>query len=138
MDNALQQLEGFIDAWTDTAEQNKAAFLRLKKQIESKAGVRLDFIAREGVSYSLRAAHEQQTKRSLYAMVDVIEDQPRWLSVCFYDELVEDPDVLGDFVPAGLLGEDALCFDVASFDEDLLCYIESRLDEAHAAAAADP
>lgn len=137
MDNALQELEGFIDAWTDTAEQNKAAFLRLKKHIQSKAGIRLDFVARPGVSYSLRVAHEQQKRRSLYAMVDVIEDQPRWLSVCFYDELVEDPDVLGDFVPTGLLGEDALCFDVQSFDEDLLRYIESRLDDAHAAAAED-
>jgi hypothetical protein len=137
MDKALQELGAFIDAWVDTAEQNKAAFLRLKNHIESKADVQLDFIARPGVTYSLRVAHKQQKKRSLYAMVDVIEDEPRWLSICFYDEMVDDPEVQGDFVPVGLLGEDAVCFDVESFDEDRLRYIESRLDEAHAAAAQD-
>ena len=45
-------------------------------------------------------------------MVDIIDDDPadRWLSVCFYDELVDDPKGLGDEVPGGLLGEDAKCF----------------------------
>jgi hypothetical protein len=63
-------------------------------------------------------------------MVDVIEDDPRWLSVCFYGEMITDPEEKGDFVPEGLLGEDAVCFDVEERDEKLITYIETRLDEA--------
>lgn len=69
-------------------------------------------------------------------MVDVIDDDPanRWLSVCFYGEMISDPDENGDFVPEGLLGEDALCFDIDAWEDDLLVYVEKRLDEAYSAA----
>lgn len=63
-------------------------------------------------------------------MVDVIEDDPRWLSVCFYEEMVTDPEERGDSVPGGLLGEDGICFDVDAFDETLLSYIKQRITEA--------
>lgn len=73
-------------------------------------------------------------------MVDVIDDDPadRWLSVCFYKELVDDPEQLGDEVPGGLLGEDARCFDLSQPDEDMVRYIEQRLSEACRAAAEEP
>jgi hypothetical protein len=83
----------------------------------------------------LRAAHENQKSRKLFVMVDVIEDQPRWLSVCFYGEMIQDPEEKGDYVPEGLLGEDAVCFDIEAFDIADLNYVQSRLDEAHAAGA---
>ena len=83
MSDAMQALKAFIDEWTDTAEKTKAAFVRLKNHLEAKSGVVLDYIPRAGVTYSLRAAHENQKTRKLFAMVDVIEDQPRWLSVLF-------------------------------------------------------
>ena len=35
----------------------------------------------------------------------------------------------------GLLGEDAVCFDFEERDEQLIRYIEARLDEAHQNAA---
>lgn len=63
-------------------------------------------------------------------MVDVIEDVCRWLSVCFYNEMIEDSEEKGDFVPGGLLGEDAVCFDLEKRDDDLIRYVEARLDEA--------
>jgi ADP-ribose pyrophosphatase YjhB (NUDIX family) len=102
-------------------------------------GVRFDWKARPGVTYSLRAAHAAQKNRSLFAMVDVIDDDPenRWLSVCFYGEMITDPEERGDEVPGGLLGEDASCFDVDAWDEELLAYVEARLAEAHASAAKD-
>ncbi|MEJ2641832.1 MAG: hypothetical protein P8010_19880 [Desulfosarcinaceae bacterium] len=58
----------------------------------------------------------------IVAMVDVIDDDPldRWLSVCFYGEMAGDPKENGDFVPAGLLGEDTLCFDIEAWEENLL------------------
>ena len=63
-------------------------------------------------------------------MVDVIEDDPRWLSICFYGEMIDDQEEKGDFVPEGLLGEDAVCFDLERRDEKLIRYIEARIDEA--------
>ena len=43
---------------------------------------------------------------------------------------ITDPEEKGDFVPEGLLGEDAVCFDIEEWDEELIRYIEVRLDEA--------
>ncbi len=68
-------------------------------------------------------------------MVDVIEDTTRWLSICFYGDMIADPEERGDFVPGGLLGEDAVCFDLEEQDETLVKYIETRLDEACTYAA---
>ena len=127
---AIQELEAFIADWEDTEEKNKAVFLRLKAFLEDKAGVELSFNPRPGLTYSLRAVHENQKEKSLFAMVDVIEDSPRWLSVCFYGQMINDPDENGDFVPEGLLGEDAVCFDIDAWDDDLIAYVEARLGEA--------
>ncbi|QTA78220.1 Uncharacterized protein dnl_04370 [Desulfonema limicola] len=130
MSNTIKELELFIENWTDTEEENKKAFVRFKDYLAAMPGVILDYVPREGVTYSLRAVHENQKDKSLFVMVDVIEDEPRWLSVCFYGEMISDPDDIGDFVPEGLLGEDAMCFDLEEYDEDKISYIEARLDEA--------
>ena len=137
MAESVQQLQSFVDDWTATDERNKEAFIRLKSHLEAMDDVQIDFIPRPGVTYSLRAAHRNQKQRSLFVMVDVIEDDPRWLSVCFYGEMITDPDEQGDFVPEGLLGEDAMCFDIDEYDDGLLQYVESRLDEAYRSAARD-
>lgn len=124
------ELNTFIDEWEETPEKNREVFTRLREYLGKKEGITLQFIARPGVTYSLRAAHTAQKKRSLFVMVDVIEDTPRWLSVCFYGEMITDPEEKGDVVPGGLLGEDAVCFDIAERDEERIRYIEVRLDEA--------
>jgi len=136
MENTLQELESFIDAWPDSPDENKKAFIRLKDYLASKAEVNLEFLPRPKVTYSLRAVHENQKNKSLFAMVDVIEDEPRWLSVCFYGEMIKDPEDKGDFVPEGLLGEDAMCFDLEQFDEADIRYLEARLDDAYQSASA--
>ncbi len=137
MSNAIPELESFIGDWADTPERNKEAFIRLRDYLSAKPEVALEFLPRPGVTYSLRAAHKNQKQRSLFVMVDVIEDQPRWLSVCFYGEMIKDPDENGDFVPEGLLGEDAVCFDIEEYNEEMLQYVEHRLDEANDHAAAE-
>jgi hypothetical protein len=38
-------------------------------------------------------------------------------------------------VPEGLLGEDAVCFDLEEFDEAAIKYVEARLDEAYTSAS---
>jgi hypothetical protein len=127
----------FVNHWNDNGNRCKDGFLRLKEHCMHLPGIRLEWHARPGITYSLRAAHADQTERDLFAMVDIIDDDPqaRWLSVCFYDDLVNDPDEVGDQVPEGLLGEDAICFDVDEWDEQRLAYVEARLSEACAAAA---
>jgi hypothetical protein len=134
MSETMQELQSFVDDWTDTDERNKEAFLRLKSHLDAQDCVQLEFISRPGVTYSLRASHPNQSQRTLFVMVDVIEDDPRWLSVCFYGEMITDPDEQGDFVPEGLLGEDAMCFDIDQYDDTLLKYVEARLDEAYQSA----
>jgi len=137
MDTAAKEITTLLNDWTDNENKTKKCFTRLRERLETKDGVCFKCVARPGISYSLRAAHNNQHDRGLFAMVDVIDDDPadRWLSVCFYGDMISDPKELGDYVPEGLLGEDATCFDVYQWDDELLPYIEARLDEACKAAA---
>jgi hypothetical protein len=124
------ELNDFIEDWKETPEKNRETFLHFRDYLAKKEGVTLEFISRPGITYSLRAVHTAQKNRGLFVMVDVIEDDPRWLSICFYGEMINDPEEKGDFVPEGLLGEDAVCFDMQERDEALIGYIDIRLDEA--------
>ena len=130
-----KELSAFIEEWQASPERNKDAFIRLKDALTAQRGVTLDFIPRPGVTHSLRAVHAHQKNRDLFVMVDVIEDNPRWLSICFYGDMISDPEEQGDFVPEGLLGEDAVCFDIETWDEALIQYVEARLREACGNAA---
>ncbi len=134
MSDSMAQLDEFLEQWQDGEEQNKKAFLQLKDLLSSWEEVQLEFIMREGVTYSLRARHQAQTTRPLFVMVDIIEGEPRWLSVCFYADMIKDPEEKGDFVPEGLLGEDALCFDVEQYSRETLEYLQDRLKEARQGA----
>ncbi len=133
--DAEQELNAFLESWQETPERNREAFLRFKSALERLEGAVLDFVPRPGLTHSLRAAHPNQKDKELFVMVDVIEDDPRWLSVCFYGEMINDPEERADFVPEGLLGEDAMCFDLEAWDDALIEYIETRLGEARDSAA---
>jgi len=137
--NNASELEALLAAWSDPSTQTKTTFLELKEHLEGKPEVELDFVGRPGVTYSLRAKHVRQNKRPLFAMVDIIDDDSddRWLSVCFFGEMITDPDEIGDFVPEGLMGEDAHCFDIEERDDRLNQYVTMRLDEAYGSAAAE-
>jgi hypothetical protein len=134
MNESLHQLQAFIGSWTDGPEHTKRAFLELKDYLAAKPDTKLDFMPREGVSYSLRGSHTNQNDRPLFVLVDVIEDHPRWLSICFYENMITDPEERGVFIPQGIFGEDAICFDVTGVAADNLRYLEERVDEAHTAA----
>ncbi len=130
MNNATA-LDIFIEEWQEEDDSIKNIFLQFKNQLETLDFTQLDFVVREGVTFSLRAQHSQQRKRPLFTIIDVIEGRPRWLSVCFYAETIEDPDELGELVPLGLLGEDAFCFDVITNDPKLVEYLTVRIRDAH-------
>lgn len=134
-EEAERELSEFIDEWTESPGRNREIFLQFRNYLSEKKGVTLDFVSRPGVTYSLRAVHANQKDKKLFVMVDVIEDVSRWLSLCFYSEMIDDPEEKGDFVPGGLLGEDAVCFDIEGRDDALIRYLESRLDEACCYAA---
>jgi hypothetical protein len=132
----MEEVEKFLQEWTVDPVGSKENLVRLYEQLRRKKDVTLDFKARPGVSYSLRAAHVNRTDRPLFVMVDVIDDDPdnRWLSVCFYGDMITDPGELGDLIPEGLLGADGYCFDMTDSDEDLAAYIEDRIEEAYTSA----
>ena len=129
------EFESFMQSWTQDPNNAKAA-LTLMQKIVDQPGVSFEFKARPGISYSLRPGHSAQKGRNIFALIDVVDDEPqnRWLSVCFYADMITDPDELGDFVPQGLLGEDAACFNLENDDPNLLQYICTRLEEALAHA----
>ncbi|MDY6905940.1 MAG: hypothetical protein SWH61_14785 [Thermodesulfobacteriota bacterium] len=136
MNNAeKKELEDLIASWTGTETKTRAAFLHLKTHLESKENAALTFKARPGVSYSLRGAYPGHN-RQLFVMIDVIDDDPdnRWLSVCFYGDMIADPDEMGDMIPGGLLGEDGYCFDIEEAGDELIAYVETRIDEAYQSA----
>jgi hypothetical protein len=133
----MDPVDTFIQDWEENDSRTRAAFVELRDHVLSLEGTLVDFKARPGVSYSLRPRHVSQKRRGLYAMVDVIDDDPdaRWLSVCFYGDMITDPDGAGDLVPQGLMGDDGHCFDLYEYDGEALAYIRERLSEAHRAAA---
>ncbi len=128
-----------LEAWIDDPQNMKDVFIRLKDKFNSKNGVIFSFKSRPNVSYSLRANVEKNEKkdRALFALMDIVDDQTasRWLSVCFYSDLVTDPDEEGNLVPAGILGIDGYCFDLFEYDTELISYIEQRIDEAYSNAS---
>ncbi len=130
-----ETLEAFLAAWEDCPA--KAAFGRVRAALESLPGVVVSAKVRPGVSASLRGSHPAQCGRELFVLIDIIDDDPelRWLSVCFYADLVTDPEERGDLVPNGLMGEDARCFDLDGEDDEAVAYVEARVREAGRRAA---
>ena len=135
--DVLSEINGFLETWSSDANSMKKAFIRLEKHLSNMEGVDFVFKGRAGVSYSLRAKHDHQKNRDLFVLLDVIDDEPdaRWLSICFYGDLITDPEEKGDLVPEGLGGDDGYCFNLDEWDEEELLYLEARLSEACANAS---
>jgi len=129
----MEEIGRFIDEWKEDALGLKPAFLSYYEGLKERDGVTLLWVERPGVSFSLRGTHENQTDRPLFVMLDIIDDDPgqRWLSVCFYGDMITDPDELGDLIPGGLLGADGYCFDISEQDDELREYIGIRIQEAY-------
>lgn len=133
----VPELDDFLSKWSGSSLDMKKGFLSLRDALLAMENVSLAFNARPGVSYSLRPRHAQQKDRNLFAMIDVIDDDPeaRWLSICFYGDMISDPDEMGEVIPGGLAGDDGYCFDVFDYDEKVISYIKERLAQAYQQAA---
>lgn len=134
----MKELDEFIKGWQTDSLNLKPAFVEYCEMLQALPDVSFEFHARPGISYSLRAKHTAQKDRPLFVLVDVVDDEPdsRWLSVCFYADMVTDPDEEGDFVPKGLLGCDAVCFNLDEENQAMKGYIADRIKEAAKNAAA--
>ena len=135
MKQHIEALEELIANWDDC--DAKMAFLAFRQALTEVDGVVVEFNDRPGITYSLRGLNPVRTTRPLFALIDVIDDDPdqRWLSVCFYEDMVTDHGRQGDCIPQGILGEDARCFNVDEGDEDLVTYVADRIREAGRNAA---
>ncbi len=132
-----EEVDAFLAMWQKDDNSMRRAFSLLYAEVSSMADVNLNFVGRPGVSFSLRPGHRRQQGRDLFAMIDVIDDDPseRWLSVCFYEDMINDPEGRGECIPGGLAGADGYCFDMNEYDEGQVGYLIARLREAAASAA---
>ena len=134
---AATEIESFIESWAGDDQPMRDWFQRIYQELKSLPDVELQFAGRPGVSYSMRPKHVKQQGRDLFAIVDVIDDDPdeRWLSVCFYEDMITDPEERGEVIPEGLSGSDGYCFDMFDNDEVLAQYLLARISEAAASAS---
>ena len=134
---ATTEIESFIAGWNGDEQPMREWFKLFYQELKGYADVELQFVARPGVSYSMRPKHIKQQDRKLFAIVDVIDDDPaeRWLSVCFYGDMITDPEERGEVIPGGLAGGDGYCFDMFDDDKALAQYLLARIREAAASAS---
>jgi hypothetical protein len=129
-----------LDEWPAEQAGLKKAFLRLKKYAATKESVEWSFVSRPGVSYSLRFDLNPRPagrERPVFFLTDVVVAGELFLSVCFYEDELSDPEELGNAIPQGLFQETGYCFDVDEAncgEEILLSYLEERIDQAYAKA----
>ena len=129
----MKELQKFIDEWKKDDEGIKPIFISFYEDLLAFDQATYEFHERPNVSYSLRGIHQNQKDRPLFVMIDVIDDDPehRWLSVCFYGDMINDSESLGDLIPEGLLGEDGYCFDLTEAAPHHQNYIRQRIREAY-------
>lgn len=132
---SVEEVEAFLRTWPGNHQPARDFFRLFYGELQAMAGVTINFNARPGVSYSLRPHHENSIGREFFAIIDVIDDEPesRWLSVCFYQDTISDPEERGEIIPGGLAGRDGYCFDLNGDNKDLAKYLVARLHEARKA-----
>jgi len=129
-----------LDDWPGEQAALKKALLRLKQHAQSQEGAVLSLVSRPGVSYSLRfdlAPRPQGRRRPVFFLVDVVVAGELFLSVCFYQDEISDPQEMGNAIPQGLFQETGYCFDVDDDncgEEMFMSYLEDRISEAYARA----
>lgn len=129
------EMAELLDAWTEDSGNVKPAFIQLRDLLSTMEKAIFHFKSRPGISHSFRAnvPGAGRTDPRLFVMADIVDDDPqnRWLSVCFYGDMITDPDEAGDLVPGGLLGEDGYCFDLYEYDDTAISYLKERIKEAY-------
>ena len=128
-----------LAGWPADQEGLARAFEELTRSAAQMTETVVEVITRLGVSHSFRATlidPSGKRVRPVYFLVDVVvsSSDPWFLSVCYYEDEITDPEELGNPIPQGLFQETGYCFDVEAYDPELLGYLRDRLAEAHARA----
>ena len=141
----LEKIKGFqrvIDDWPASQDSLKHAYIELTFEVRSRSESVCEVVTRQGVTHSFRAGTSRDLKsaRPVFVLIDtVVSDVDPWfLSVCFYEDEITDPEESGEAIPGGLLGETGYCFDLEEYDEDYVAYLKTRIAEAHGAALNRP
>lgn len=134
-----EHLTTYLEQWPAEQTAVKQALLALRQIAQGLPSVSESFVARPGVSHSLRydlAPKPKGRQRPVFFLMDVVEfEGQRFLSVCFYEDEIEDPRELGNAIPQGLFQETGYCFDVEEYDPELVEYLGQRVIEARSNAA---
>ncbi len=137
--NPGRELEQVLAAWPPAQAGLKRALVTLKTWAEALPGAILSFVARPGISHSLRFDLQPRPgdrQRQVFFLVDVVNSGGElFLSVCFYEDEISDPEERGNAIPQGLFRETGYCFDVDDYDDDQMAYLKYRLAEAHQSAS---
>ena len=100
----------YMNDWAEYSREVKDSFLGLFDTLSSRPDVKFDFNIRPGVSASFKSYFKKNdaVNTQLFSVIDIIDQDPQniWLSVCFYADMISDPDDLGNLIPNGLLDED--------------------------------
>jgi len=134
-----KQLAALISSWPQDQAGLCQAFQALVEAVLAQPETRLSLVSREGISHSVRVGALNPAagrERPVYGLVDVVTPRqgPWFLSVCFYEDEISDPEERGEAVPQGLYDETGYCFDVETYDPAQVVYLKARLVEARAAA----
>ncbi len=129
----MRTWQEFAAQWHEDILSVRPVFEALARDLAARPDVTLALVERPGVSFSLRATRAGQSLRPLFALVDVVDEDParRWLSVCFYADCVTDPNEMGELIPLGLLGEDGHCFNLEGPDDAILAAALEAVSEAY-------
>jgi hypothetical protein len=128
--------------WPEDQPGLWSIFRELVAYAQDRTASRTSIVERPGVSFSFRAEPSRPVKgraRPVFFLMDAVvsEQDPWFLSVCFYDDEISDPRELGNPIPRGLYDETGFCFDVDDYNADLLKYLEDRISEAYLSATGD-
>lgn len=131
--------ETYLEQWPAAQAAVKKALVELRAAALGLDGAAESFVARPGISHSLRYDLDPKPagrRRPVFFLIDVVEaGGEHFLSVCFYEDEIEDPRELGNAIPQGLFQETGYCFDVDEYDREQIDYLRGRLSQAHRNAA---
>ena len=69
---AAQEIESFFEGWQGEIQPMRDWFRLFYQELSAMDGVTLTFVARPGVSYSIRPVHESQTKREAKVYSEIL------------------------------------------------------------------
>lgn len=73
----VNQLKTFMEDWQEDQGRTKEGFVFFKDLLQGMMDISLQFIAREKITYSLRAKRDNQGDGTMFVLVDVICDRRR-------------------------------------------------------------